>query len=115
MNLDCSLWFTLLRRDRYAKSDFLLQLKDILQRQLPDSLKLSIAKQIENNLFAKVLLVKKRLDCNIIIVIVLLPLLQISFLVGLRGIGEIRTLFSAEVRFRYLRFISTSGEQNRAV
>jgi hypothetical protein len=33
----------------------LFQLKDILQRKLPDALKLSIAKQIENNLFAKVL------------------------------------------------------------
>jgi hypothetical protein len=35
--------------------NILFQLKDILQRKLPDALKLSIAKQIENNLFAKVL------------------------------------------------------------
>ena len=33
---------------------YINQLKDILQRKLPDSLKLSIAKQIENNLFSKV-------------------------------------------------------------
>jgi hypothetical protein len=33
---------------------FILQQKEILERKLPEALKLSIAKQIENNLFTKV-------------------------------------------------------------
>jgi hypothetical protein len=38
----------------FAWHDFALQQKEILERKLPENLKLSIAKQIENNLFTKV-------------------------------------------------------------
>jgi len=53
------------------------QHKKILERTIPDVLKLSIARKIENNLFSK-----------------------ISFLVGLNEMGEIRTLFTAELLLR---------------
>jgi len=53
------------------------QQKKVLQKVLPDILKVSIAKNIENNLFSKV-----------------------GFLEGLQEIGEIRTLFSAELILR---------------
>ena len=71
-----------------------IQNKTILQRALPATLKLSIAKNIENHLFSKVKVLK-------IICLEALWLLhfsfQVSFLLGLGGIGEIRTLFAAEV------------------
>jgi hypothetical protein len=72
-----------------------MQHKKILGRKLPEALKLSIAKKMENNLFSKVILHKKSLiisfDCIGF---------QISFLVGLHSIGEIRTLFAAEVDYK---------------
>ena len=37
----------------YFAHEKLLQHKAILERQLPDKLKMAIAKQIENNLFSK--------------------------------------------------------------
>ncbi len=72
--------------------------KNILERTLPDALKLLIAQKIENNLFSKVCTFQSVLpsyiqisrdisDCR----------LQIMFLVGLKGMGEIRTLFAGEV------------------
>jgi len=53
------------------------QHKNILERTLPDALKLSIAQKIENNLFSKIM-----------------------FLVGLKAMGEIRTLFAGELLLR---------------
>uniref|UniRef100_A0A7S0MT42 Ion transport domain-containing protein n=1 Tax=Cryptomonas curvata TaxID=233186 RepID=A0A7S0MT42_9CRYP len=50
------------------------QHQKILERKLPDTLKLSIAKKIENNLFLKV-----------------------PFLTGMNSINEIRTMFAAEL------------------
>jgi hypothetical protein len=38
----------------FCALDYLLQHKKILERKLPESIKLSIAKKIENNLFSKV-------------------------------------------------------------
>jgi hypothetical protein len=46
----------------------------ILENQLPENLKLAIAKKVENNLFLKV-----------------------PFLTGMNSISEIRTMFAAEV------------------
>jgi hypothetical protein len=75
------------------------QHKAILQRKLPDNLKLSIAKTIENNLFAKVLIpistVRSCCECYV-------TCLQVPFLSGMHGVGEIRTLFAAEVRTHIL-------------
>ncbi len=77
----------------------MVQHKKILERTIPDALKLNIARKIENNLFSKVhncsactwlsnILHISETDqyCN-----------QISFLVGLGAMGEMRTLFTAEV------------------
>ncbi len=41
------------------KVPFLVQHKKILERTLPEALKLSIARKIENNLFSKVLLAQQ--------------------------------------------------------
>jgi len=53
------------------------QHKAILENQLPENLKLAIAKKIENNLFLKV-----------------------PFLTGMSSISEIRTIFAAELLLR---------------
>ncbi len=76
---------------------WLCQHKTILERSLPEYLKLSIAKKIENNLFSKVLpfaFFKWKTSKW-------MAWLQITFLVGLYEIGEIRTQFAAEVCILY--------------
>jgi hypothetical protein len=74
--------------------------KNILERTLPDALKLAIAQKIENNLFSKVCKHQSVLETCIQTESAGIEcLLQIMFLVGLKGMGEIRTLFAAEVRF----------------
>jgi hypothetical protein len=71
-----------------------IQHKKILERTIPDALKLSIARKIENNLFSKVNFDAGRCrDYQVLYIICV----QISFLVGLTAMGEIRTLFAAEV------------------
>ncbi len=72
--------------------------KKILERTIPDSLKLSIARKIENNLFSKVQSFSSVLDDSRFLNKQTYFLwFQISFLVGLKEMGEIRTLFTAEV------------------
>ena len=75
-----------------------LQNKTILQRALPPALKLAIAKKIENNLFSKVKERSRllRFQASGRSMIILRDFAKVSFLVGLGGIGEIRTLFAAE-------------------
>jgi len=70
---------TMLKVREWERFKFLVdyehrQQKDILQRQLPEVLKLAIAQKIEDNLFSKV-----------------------AFMVGLDAIGDMRTLFAGEV------------------
>ena len=76
--------------------------KTVLERTLPDSLKLSIARKIENNLFSKVACEYQQIisvfrEFQTSSQADLVCYLQIIFLVGLKAIGEIRTLFAAEV------------------
>ncbi len=79
----------------------ILQNKNILERSLPDALKLEIAQRIENNLFSKV---GFKNEFWWMYTSLWLFQLQITFLSGLKAMGEIRTLFSAEVecRFQYV-------------
>ena len=72
-----------------------MQHKKILERSLPDTLKLSIAKKIENNLFSKVIQSKRRF--SLVTIALTLFQMQITFLSGLKAMGEIRALFAAEV------------------
>ena len=72
-----------------------LQQKAILQRTLPYPLKLSITKSIANNLFSKVSLSETSFEQKDSF---LQHVYQVSFLVGLDVIGEIRTHFASEVR-----------------
>ncbi len=74
----------------------LLQHKKILERTIPDVLKLSIARRIENKLFSKVWILREGW-CAFSLRIWISVGFQISFLVGLREMGEIKTLFAAEV------------------
>lgn len=83
----------------------------MLQRSIPDALKLSIARKIENNLFSKVYpavlgcflsLAVSLCGCFLLnsiasLMCVVNDGIQISFLVGLQRISEIRTLFTAQV------------------
>jgi hypothetical protein len=73
---------------------FLFQHRDILERHLPDSLKMSIAKRIENNLYSKVVhgMLKQPPPVKPDII-----WQQVPFLSTMHGVGNIRTLFSAEV------------------
>jgi hypothetical protein len=74
------------------------QHKKILERTIPDVLKLSIARKIENNLFSKVcqpLVLKSPIVYHSSYTCVIY--IQITFLVGLSAMGEMRTLFTAEV------------------
>jgi hypothetical protein len=72
-----------------------MQHKKILERSLPDTLKLSIAKKIENNLFSKVIQSTRRF--SLVTFALTLFQMQITFLSGLKAMGEIRALFAAEV------------------
>ena len=80
------------------------QQRDILSRSLPENLKLAIAKRIENNIFSKVK--KNFYEPTNKLSLSLLSLhfnkvtslhLQVPFLTGMHGLGDIRTMFSAEV------------------
>ncbi len=75
-------------------SEFLNQHRDILERHLPDQLKLNIAKRIENNLYSKVV---KGLPATACMTGPDLVFSQVPFLSTMHGVGNIRTLFSAEV------------------
>jgi hypothetical protein len=72
------------------------QHKDILERPLPDSIKLNIAKRIENNLYSKVVYIKQYL-LSLLFHSMMSFWLQVPFLSSMHGVGNIRTLFSAEV------------------
>ena len=83
-----------------------------MERALPDSLKLSIAKKIENNLFSKVIGFNNRFILN--------PIkfkglnLQVTFLSGLKAVGEIRALFAAEVFSQYFVDMSKQSDHDSA-
>ncbi len=72
---------------------FSKQHRALLERKLPDSLKFEIAKRIENNMFSKVLTHLKLFSIRQIKIL----RMQVPFLSGMKGIGQIRTTFSAEV------------------
>ncbi len=76
-------------------SQLCMKHKKILERALPEALKLSIARKIENNLFSKVIEFKGFNNRHVSESLYTLFMHQISFLVGV--ISEIRTLFAAEV------------------
>ena len=83
---------------------YLQQRKNILQKVLPDMLKISIARNIENDSFTKVILNQVAflfVSCNWI----RNCMFQVSFLAGLHEIAEIQTLFSAEVSHLSVFFI----------
>ena len=89
----------------------LAQHKKILERTIPDVLKLSIARKIENNLFSKV----GNFTCCMFFLGVFdsFPCIQISFLVGLGDMGEIRTHFTAEVYEQGALLVSAQILQSR--
>jgi hypothetical protein len=69
----------------------------MLQRHLPKDLKLAIAKQIENNLFAKV----HSLEIESYQRKAHISSTQVPFLSEMHDMGEIRTMFSAESSVEY--------------
>ena len=99
----------ILKEFKKSQSDILQkQQKSILERTLPESLKLAIARRIENNLFSRVNSIgffpfiesysflfwqsQKRLIRSLFWVD------QVPFLTGMGAISEIRTLFAAQAR-----------------
>ena len=80
--------------------------KKILERALPDALKLSIAKKIENNLFSKVFKIWFWIEISSYFIHTFQS--QITFLSGLKAMGEIRALFAAEVTIQYVKKIKVS-------
>jgi hypothetical protein len=87
-----SIFFFICLATNYA----VCQHKDILERHLPDNLKLTIAKRIENNLFSKVVHFKP-LTIFAFVLHHGVSLPQVPFLSTMHCVGNIRTLFSAEV------------------
>ena len=106
----------ILKEFKKSQSDILQkQQKSILERTLPESLKLAIARRIENNLFSRVNsigffpFIFIPFFCNLIIkadssifqkrlIRSLFWVDQVPFLTGMGAISEIRTLFAAQAR-----------------
>jgi hypothetical protein len=86
-----------------------IQHKKILERTIPDALKLSIARKIENNLFSKVspswMQALGSIQALTVVFMLTSVVFQISFLVGLTAMGEIRTLFAAEVNLLIIWYV----------
>jgi hypothetical protein len=61
--------------------------KEILERVLPDDLKLSIAEKIENNLFSKVLMKPNILMMRLCLIWFIGVIFQVTFLCGLKGMS----------------------------
>jgi hypothetical protein len=75
----------------------------MLQRHLPEDLKLAIAKQIENNLFAKV----HSLEIESCQRKAHISSTQVPFLSEMHDMGEICNMFSAESSVEYLQDLFT--------